>query len=90
MACQYIWALVECIHNQVKRSLRSMRESPLQAIHQGTITRLLCTFVVFHMKVKECVETKIGLSRELGENGEEDIAVTLLIFVSKITVKNRP
>jgi len=39
------------------------------------------------MKVKECVETKIGLSRELGENGEEDIAVTLLIFVSKITVK---
>jgi len=42
---------------------------------------------MFRISEGECVKTKIGLSRELGKNGEEDVAVTLLIFVSKVTVE---
>jgi len=82
-----IRALIECIHNEVKRLLRREGENHFQALCQGVIIRLLSTFVAFQIKVKECVETMIGLSRKLGKNGEHDIAVTLFIFVSKITVE---
>jgi hypothetical protein len=47
----------------------------------------LGTLVVFRIKFREKVKTRIGLGRELEKNGKEDVAVALLIFVTKITVK---
>jgi len=58
-----------------------------QALYQGTITGLLCAFVVLRIKFGQRVEIEIGLSRELEKKGKEEVAAILLIFVTKIAIK---
>jgi len=52
-------AFIESIDDEENRALIRKREHIIQTFHQGTIIGCLGTLVVFRMKFREKVETKI-------------------------------
>ena len=82
-----VGAFIKGIDDEENRVLIRKREQVIQTFLQGIITGRLGTLVVFRIKFREKVETRIGLGRELEKNGKEDVAVALFIFVTEITIE---
>jgi len=78
---------IESVQNEVNRGLSWLRKHLFQALYQDSIAGLLCTLIVFRIVFGESRKTRFGLTRKLAKDRKEEVPVTLLVFLPRVTVK---
>jgi len=80
-------AFIDGVHNDVGRALRLEGEHFFETFYHSAIIRLPNSTIMGRVELEQDITTRIRPSRELEEEGREQIAEFLLVDVPKIEIK---